>query len=303
MADAHGSSAKAILYAFLANLFIAITKSAAAWYTHSGSMLAEAIHSYADCANQVLLFVGLKQSQRPPDANHPMGYGKLSYFWSFIVALLLFSMGGLFSIYEGWHKLHAPEPLNQVWVALLVLGVSICLEIASTVGCLREIAKIRRGRPFRHWLRTTRNAELVVVLGEDMAALLGLVIAFGFLSLASVTGDTRFDALGSMSIGAVLITISVFIALRVRKLLVGSSAEEDLRKSLDDLISTDPGIERVFNAITLQFGPKVMLAVKLKMKPGITIEDAVARINELELRIRQQFPEIGWCFMEPDVED
>src|SRR5215510_4055082 len=116
----HGSSAKAILYAFLANLFIAITKSAAAWYTRSGSMLAEAIHSYADCCNQVLLFIGLRQSQRPADAEHPLGYGKLSYFWSFIVAILLFSMCGLFSIYEGWHKLHAPEPLHQEWIALLV---------------------------------------------------------------------------------------------------------------------------------------------------------------------------------------
>jgi cation diffusion facilitator family transporter len=303
MSDAHGSSAKAILYAFLANLFIALTKSAAAWYTRSGSMLAEAIHSYADCANQVLLFVGLKQSQRPPDANHPMGYGKLSYFWSFIVALMLFSMGGLFSIYEGWHKLHAPEPLNKVWVALVVLGVSIVLEILSTLGCLREIRKIRRGRSFRHWLRTTRNAELVVVLGEDMAALLGLVIAFGFLSLAAVTGDTRFDALGSMSIGVVLITISVFIAIRIRTLLVGSSAEEDLREGIDELIRSNPGVERVFNAITLQFGPKVMLAAKLKMTPGITVEEAVTHINALERRIREQFPEIGWCFMEPDVED
>ncbi len=136
-----------------------------------------------------------------------------------------------------------------------------------------------------------------------MAALLGLVIAFGFLSLAAVTGDTRFDALGSMSIGVVLITISIFIAMRIRTLLVGSSAEEDLRVGLDELIRNNPGIERVFNAITLQFGAKVMLAAKLKMTPGITIEEAVTHINALERRIREQFPEIGWCFMEPDVED
>src|SRR6185295_5831482 len=172
-------------YAFLANLFIALTKSGAAWYTRSGSMLAEAIHSFADCANQVLLFTGLKQSQRPPDANHPMGYGKLSYYWSFIVAILLFSMGGLFSIYEGWHKLHAPEEIHQAWVALAVLGVSILLETGSLLGCLREIRAMRRGRPFWRWLRTTRNAELVVVLGEDIAALLGLMLAFVFVSLAS----------------------------------------------------------------------------------------------------------------------
>ena len=180
----HGSSAKAILYAFLANLFIAITKSGAAMYTHSGSMMAEAIHSFADCGNQILLFIGLKQAQRPPDRLHPLGHGRLTYFWSFIVALLLFSAGGLFSIYEGWHKLHAPEELHQIWVALIVLGVSIVLETASLIGCLREIAKIRRGRSLAQWVHKTRNAELVVVLGEDIAALLGLVIAFIFVSIA-----------------------------------------------------------------------------------------------------------------------
>lgn len=299
----HGSSAKAILYAFLANLFIALTKTGAAIYTHSGSMLAEAIHSYADTGNQVLLFIGLKQARRAPDTRHPLGYGKLSYFWSFIVAVLLFSMGGLFSIYEGWHKLHQPEPLNQAWIALVVLGVSIVLETFSLLGCLREIAKLRERRSLTHWLKHTRNAELVVVLGEDIAALLGLVIAFAFVSLAILTGDTRFDAVGSISIGVVLIAISVFVALRIKRLLVGVSAEEDLRQGIDELIRKDAAIERLFNAITLQMGPKVMLAAKIKMKDGLSIEDAVAAINALERRIREQFPEIGWCFIEPDVED
>jgi cation diffusion facilitator family transporter len=303
MSDAHGSSAKAILYAFLANLFIAITKSAAAWLTHSGSMLAEAIHSYADCANQLLLFLGLKQSQKPADATHPMGYGKVSYFWSFVVAVLLFSMGGLFSIYEGWHKLHAPEPLNQAWVALLVLGIAIVLETGSLLGCLREIGKTRGERSLVEWVKTTRNAELVVVLGEDIAALVGLVLAFMFVGLAALTGDTRFDAIGSISIGVVLIAVSIFLARRIRMLLVGSSAETDLREGIEALISQDPMIERLLNAITLHFGPKVMLAAKIKMKPGITIDEAVMHINALEKRIHERFPEIGWCFMEPDVED
>ena len=152
----HGSSAKAILYAFVANLGIALAKLAASIYTNSGSMLAEAIHSFADCGNQVLLYVGLKQAQKPPDAKHPLGYGKVTYFWSFIVALLLFSMGGLFSMYEGWHKLHAPEPLNKAWVALLVLGVSIVLEFGSLLGCLREIKKLRKDKSLRLLGRDTR---------------------------------------------------------------------------------------------------------------------------------------------------
>ena len=299
----HGSSLKAILYAFLANFFIAITKSAAAIYTHSGSMTAEAIHSYADCGNQLLLFLGLKQAQRPPDKEHPLGHGRLTYFWSFIVALLLFSAGGLFSIYEGWHKLHAPEDLHQAWIALVVLGVSIVLETGSLVGCLREIAKVRRGRSLATWVRQTRNAELVVVLGEDIAALLGLVLAFTFVSLAAWTGDTRFDAAGSIAIGVVLILISVFIAQRIKRLLVGTSAEEDLEEAIKDLIGTDPEIVGLFNAITQQLGPQVMLAAKIRMRPGISIEQAVASINALERRIKQAFPEVGWCFIEPDTED
>ena len=151
--SAHGSSAsRAILYAFIANLGIALAKLAAAIYTKSGSMLAESIHSFADSGNQVLLYMGLTQSQRPADAKHPLGYGKTSYFWSFIVALMLFSMGGLFSIYEGWHKLHESEPLNKPWVALVVLGFSIVLEFGSLAGCVREINKLRGAKPFGKWL-------------------------------------------------------------------------------------------------------------------------------------------------------
>src|SRR5687767_12565139 len=215
MAD-HGSSARAILYAFLANLGIALSKLAAAIYTHSGSMLAEAIHSFADCGNQVLLYIGLRQSQRPATPQYPLGFGKITYFWSFIVALMLFSVGGLFSIQEGWHKLHAPEPIKQAWVALLVLGVSIILETFSTLGCLREINKLRRGRSLRQWVETTRNAELVVVLGEDLAALVGLILAFVFVSMAAVTGNPLYDAFGSIVIGVVLIIVSVFIATRIK---------------------------------------------------------------------------------------
>lgn len=299
----HESSAKAILYAFVANLGIALAKLWAAIFTGSGSMLAESIHSFADCGNQVLLWVGLRQSQRPADAKHPLGYGKLSYFWSFLVAILLFSMGGLFSIYEGFHKLSAPEPLRQAWVALIVLAVSIALETGSLLGCLREIGKLRRGKTLLQWLRTTRNAELVVVLGEDVAALFGLALAFAFLSLAMLTGNVMFDALGSIAIGIVLICVSIFVALRIKGLIVGRSAEEDLQLAIAAEIDRDPAIDKLLNAITLQLGPQVMLAAKVKMKDGISIEQAVAHINSLERRIKQAFPEVAWCFVEPDVAD
>jgi cation diffusion facilitator family transporter len=299
----HGSSAKAIFYAFVANLGIALAKLAAAWYTRSGSMLAESIHSFADCGNQVLLYIGLRQAQKPADAKHPLGYGRVTYFWSFIVALLLFSMGGLFSINEGWHKLQHSEPLNKVWVALLVLGVSVVLEFFSLLGCLREIKKLRGERSLTYWVRNTRNAELVVVLGEDLAALLGLMLAFIFVSLAAITGNTVFDAIGSIVIGVVLICVSVFIAIRIKGLIVGRSAEEDLQKALAEHIATEPGIEQLFRAITIQMGPQVMVAVKVRMTPGLTIEEAVAGLNRLERNIKAKFPEVAWCFVEPDLAD
>jgi cation diffusion facilitator family transporter len=297
------SSTRAILDAFFANLGIALAKTAAALYTRSGSMLAEAIHSYADCGNQVLLFIGLRQSERPPDVEHPMGYGKISYFWSFIVAVLLFSMGGLFSIYEGLHKLRNPHELSQPWVGLVVLAISIGLEIFSLVGALREINKLRERRSLREWVEMTRNAELVVVLGEDLAAIFGLVLAFVFLGLASVTGNTAFDAAGSICIGSVLIVVSVFVATRIKSLIVGRSAEPEVRERIDAILAADEHITRVFNTLTLQFGPKVMLAAKIAMRPGISIDHAIDHINALERRLRQAIPQLGWCFIEPDNED
>jgi cation diffusion facilitator family transporter len=299
----HGSTARAILYAFLANAGIALAKTWAAWLTGSGSMLAEAIHSYADAGNQVLLFLGLRQSTRPPDSEHPLGYGKLSYFWSFIVAVLLFSMGGLFSIYEGIHKLQQPEALSQVWVALLVLVFAMVLEGFSLFGCLREIRNVRASRSFRDWLKHTRSSELVVVLGEDIAALLGLVLAFAFVSMASLTNNPTYDALGSISIGVVLIIVSIFVATRVRSLLVGRSADPLIQEAIENIIGQEPDIEKVFNTITMQFGPDTMLAAKIKMRSGLDIDAAVDSINALERRLKDEIPNLQWCFIEPDVVD
>lgn len=300
---AHDSTARAILYAFLANFGIAIAKTWAAWLTGSGSMLAEAIHSYADTINQVLLFLGLKLSLLPADEEHPLGYGKLSYFWSFVVAILLFSMGGLFSIYEGVHKLNNPEPLSQVWIAIVVLLLAIVLEGVSLFGALREIRKLRGKRSLRHWLKHTRNSELVVVLGEDVGAQLGLIFALGFLTLAEITGNPVYDALGSICIGAILIVISVFIAWRIGSLLVGRSAEPDIQNAIAEIIAEQDNVEFVFNIITMQFGPDTMLAAKIKMRSDMTIDEAVASINALERKLKARVPKLKWCFMEPDNAD
>jgi len=298
-----GSPAKAILYAFIANGCIAIAKLIAAIYTSSGSMMAESIHSFADCGNQVLLFVGLKGAERPADKDHPLGYGKLSYFWSFIVALMLFSVGGVYSVYEGWHKLTSTTELSDVWVALLVLGGAILIEGWSLMGAIREANLMRGNRGFLLWLRNTRNAEIVVVLGEDLAAIFGLVLAFGFLTLAFFTGNPIYDAYGSICIGIVLIAVAIFVAFRIQSLLIGKSAEPQLQKLIEELIEADEHIDQLLNTITMQFGPRVMLAAKIKMNNSITLGEAVAHINTLEKQIKAAFPEVSWCFIEPDDTD
>lgn len=302
MTSREASPARAILYAFLANLGIAVAKLAAALYTASGSMLAESIHSLADSGNQVLLFVGLRGSEKPPDREHPLGYGKLSYFWSFVVALLLFTIGGVFSIFEGVRKLSEPAEVTAPWVGLVVLAASVLLEGSSLIGALREVHAMKGAQTTLSWLKTTRNAEVVVVLGEDSAAIVGLLIAFLFLSATTLTGNAEYDAIGSICIGVVLIIVALFVANRIQSLLVGRSAEPALVRSIERFIEDDAMTEQLFNIITLQFGPRVMLAAKIGMRSGISIDQAVAGINSLERRIREEFPEVGWCFVEPDCE-
>lgn len=295
-----GSPAKAILYAFLANFGIAISKLIAALHTGSGSLMAEAIHSFADTCNQVLLFVGLKGSTKPADEEHPLGYGKLSYFWSFVVAMILFSLGGLFSIYEGWHKLKYPEPVIGIWIGLTVLGVAIVLEAASFYGAYREAKKMARKESLLQWLRTTRNAEIVVVLGEDLAAILGLVIAFGALSLVLVTSNPVYDALGSILIGVLLIGVALGLAVRLQGLLVGRSATPELREIGAAIIAGKPGVDALFDMVTLHMGPKILLAAKVRIEPTLSIKAAAELIDAIEHDLKVAMPEIGWCFIEID---
>jgi divalent metal cation (Fe/Co/Zn/Cd) transporter len=212
-------------------------------------------------------------------------------------------MGGIFSIYEGLHKLQHPEPLSQIWIAIVVLILALILEGSSLFGALREIKKVRGERPFRAWLKHTRNSELVVVLGEDIGAQLGLILALGFLMLAMITGNPIYDALGSICIGVVLIVISVFVGWRVRALLVGRSADPDIQEAINAIIAEQDAIEHVFKTITVQFGPDTMLAAKIKMRSGQSIDEAVQNINALERELKARVPKLKWCFIEPDVAD
>lgn len=287
----------------MANLGIAITKTAAAVITGSGAMLAEAIHSYADCGNQGLLFFGLRATKKKPDPEHPLGYGKEIYFWSFIVAMILFSMGGLFSIYEGVHKLNSDENLNSPIIAIAVLFLSMLLETASLYGCLTQIKKIRKDVTLMTWFKNSRQSELVVVLGEDIAALLGLSFALFAVILAAVTGNPVFDAIGSIGIGVLLIFISLFLAVKIKSLLIGQSANDKTRSEIIKILETRPEIERILNLITLQLGPQIMVAVKAKMRNVDSAGQLINDINICELELKKALPSINWVFFEPDIKN
>jgi cation diffusion facilitator family transporter len=297
------ASIKSILFALLANLGIAITKTVAAVLTGSGAMLAESIHSYADCGNQGLLFWGLKASKKNPDQEHPLGYGKEIYFWSFVVALILFSMGGLFSIYEGIHKISLHEGLKNPMIAIVVLSVSMIFEGASLYGCMLQINKIRHNVPLWEWLKKSRQSELVVVFGEDTAALLGLSFALISVVLALVTGNPVFDAFGSIGIGVLLIIVSFFLAFKVKSLLIGQSSDNETRTKLRVFLEGRPEIDLILNIITLQLGPQVMVAVKAKMRKVDTVDQLIANINRCESELKKENPSVQWIFFEPDIED
>ncbi len=294
---------KAIVAALFANAAIAVAKFAAAAVTGSGSMLAEAVHSTADCGNQGLLLLGIRRAKQPPSSDYPLGYGKETYFWSFIVALMLFSLGGLFSVYEGWHKLQEPQPLNYPLVALGVLGFGIVAEAFSMRTCVQEVNKLRGRQTLWQWFRHSRNAELVVIFGEDLAALLGLVFAFVAVSVSWLTGDPFYDAIGSMAIGVLLIIVAFFVGIEVKAMLVGQGVEERTRQDMIGFLEQQQDVHKVYNCLTLQLGADVMVAVKVKMRPLASADALIASINLTERAFRQQFPQVLWLFFEPDQMD
>ena len=300
----HGAdSLKSIVFALCANLAIAVSKLIAAAVTGSGSMLAESIHSLADTGNQLLLLLGIKHAKRPPSPDYPLGFGKAVYFWSFIVALMLFSMGGAFSIYEGFHKFHHPESLNYPYIAIGVILFSIIAESVSMWGCLREVNKERRGRTLKQWFKETRQSDLLVVFGEDLAALLGLGFALIAIILTIITGNPVYDAMGSISIGVLLVVIALLIGIEVQALLIGQSVEPEQRIQMLKFLETQAEIDQVFNLLTLQLGKDVMVAVKAKMAKTDSAEALVKAINRCEAAFKKAYPQVLWLFFEPDLID
>ncbi|MBS2026718.1 MAG: cation diffusion facilitator family transporter [Deltaproteobacteria bacterium] len=300
----HGGSLKVVLGSLAGNVAIVIAKVAAAVVTGSGSMLGEAIHSSADCMNQVLLLVGARQAQKPPSASHPMGYGRSAYFWSFVVALMLFFGGGVFSIREGFEKLHDPEPLSHLSAAVVILLVSLVIEALSLGQAARELNRRRGAVGFFTYLRQTTDADLVVLFAENGGDVVGLLLALGALGLSVVTGDPRWDAMGSLGIGVLLTLIAGVLAREVTSLLLGERADPAIERAFREEAAADPELGPVLRVITVQQGPaQVMIAAKIFAKPGLDAAALAHAYNRLESRMRARCPEVKWQFLEPDVED
>ena len=297
---AAGGSTKVVVLALVANTGIAIAKGLAAVVTKSGSMMAEAVHSLADAGNQGLLLLGHHRASRPPDEKHPLGYGRESYFWALLVAALLFFVGGLFSLYEGIHKLGSTEPLQHGGWAIGVLVFGCLLEGYSLRAAWIEVDRVRGERGYMRWAHTTGNVNLLVVFFEDIAAMLGLVLALIAVSVSLITGNPLYDALGSCIIGVLLLVIASFIASQVRRLIIGLSARVELTDGIREIWKAK-GYE-VLNLIAIWGGPERVL-VACKVKPPDEAKDVgsvMTQINETEKEVRAAYPQVTHSFVEPD---
>lgn len=294
---------KAVIAALLANLGIAVSKFVAFAFTGSSSMLSEAIHSVADSGNQVLLLVGNKRSKKAADAQHQFGYGRRRYVYGFIVSIVLFLVGGLFSLYEGFHKFQHPEDLSDAWIAFLVLGVAIVLEGLSFRTAVREANRARGKRSLFRFLRDARQPELPVILLEDLGALVGLVFALFGVSMAVVTGDGRWDGLGAMAVGTLLVVIAVFLAFEMAAMLVGESALPEEDAAIRAALASSPLVDRVIHVRTLHVGPdELLVAAKIAIGKSDTGQEIAAGIDDAEARLRAAVPTAAYVFLEPDID-
>ncbi|UCH30410.1 MAG: cation transporter [Myxococcales bacterium] len=298
-------STKAILAAMFANLGIAIAKFAAYVFTSSSSMLAESIHSVADTSNQALLLLGGHRARKHATAEHPFGYGRERYFWSFVVALVLFTLGGLFAIYEGWHKLgeEGHGVSNAGW-AIGVLALGIVLEGASFRTAVKESRPLKGPASWWEFIRHSRTPELPVVLLEDLGALMGLVLALVGVSAATITGDSRWDAYGTIAIGVLLVIIATVLVFEMKSLLIGESAREPIRRKIVEAIEGTEGMGVVLDLRTQHVGPdQLLVGAEVELDPGLDTDEVAAAIDCAEARIREAVPIAEMIYIEPEIPD
>ena len=300
---AHDGGNKAILAALAANLGIAVTKFVAYLLTLSSSMLAESVHSLADSGNQLLLLVGGRRARREADEAHPFGYGRERYVYAFIVSIILFSLGGLFALYEAWHKWQDPHPIEGRWwwVPLVVLVVALGLEGFSFRTAIHESNQTRGAQSWVSFVRTAKAPELPVVLLEDFGALIGLVLAFFGVGLTLITGNGKFDALGTAGIGILLVLIAIVLALETKSLLLGESATAKDVAAIESALVGE-GVASVIHLRTLHLGPEELLvAAKIEVAAAVSAADVATAIDAAEARVRAAVPIATIIYLEPDL--
>lgn len=299
--SSHGGN-KAIIAALSANLGIAVTKFIAWAFSGSSSMLAEGVHSLADSGNQVLLLLGGRKSKKAADAEHPFGYGRERYVYAFVVSIILFSVGGVFSLYEGVEKLREPHPLEVPWLPVLVLAISLALEGFSLRTAIRESRPSKGQQSWVTFVRRAKAPELPVVLLEDAAALLGLSFAMIGVVLTWITGDGVFDAIGTLAIGVLLVAVAIILGIETKSLLVGEGASADDVAKIRAAVTGGPEVESIIHMKTLYLGPdELLVGVKVAMPGRTVLADVASAINAVESRIREAVPIARVIYVEPDV--
>ena len=298
----HEGSKKAVIAALMANVGIAVSKFVGFFLTGATSMLAEAVHSVADCGNQGLLLLGSSRAQRSPTSQHPFGFGRERYFWSFVVALVIFVLGGAFAIYEGIEKLMHPQPLHSPLIAVSILAIGFVLEALSFRTAMKEASVLRGQRTWLQFIRQTKAAELPVILLEDLGALVGLFFALLGVGLATLTNEPRFDAFGSVVIGVLLVVIAFVLATEMRSLLLGESASDEIVKMIETALIADSKAKCLIHLRTTHLGPEELLvAAKLAFDAGLAFAEVADEIDAAEARVRGVVPIARLIYIEPDV--
>ncbi len=294
---------RAILAALAANLGIALTKFIAYLVSGSSSMLAESVHSLADSGNQILLLVGGKRARRAADEEHPFGYGRERFIYAFMVAIVLFSVGGVFSVYEGVHKIQHPEPITAAWLPITVLLIAIVLESLSLRTAMHESAPLRRGISIYQFIRRAKAPELPVVILEDIAALTGLVLALIGVTLTVITGNSVFDGIGTIAIGLLLVAVAVVLGVEVKSLLIGEGASRSDIEAIRAAVAAGPEVDRIIHMRTLYLGPdELLVGIKIAVPATATAVDIATAIDAVERRVRAAVPIARVLYLEPDID-
>jgi cation diffusion facilitator family transporter len=297
-----GNSTKAVLAALLANAGIAVAKFAGFLITGSASMLAECVHSVADSGNQCLLLLGGKRARRGADEAHPFGYGRERYFWAFVVAMVLFSLGGAFAIFEGITKIQHPHELDSARVAIAILTMAAVLEGFSLRTALVESRLMKGTASWWSFIRHSKNPELPVVLLEDIGAVVGLLIATTAVTASMVTGNAIYDGYGTLAIGLLLTTIAIILAIEMKSLLIGEAATGEMVNTIRASIEGDPAVKRLIHMRTQHVGPEeVLVGAKINFNDNLTIGDVSIAVNRIEGSIRASVPEATLIYLEPDT--